>query len=203
MIAIMKAHGGWVTGSRESGNRFVTHATWLGHSAPVQGRLKSIVASLTSDPSLRLDLLQEALLHLWKIQREEPGQTLSWYLQSCRFHLQHVLDAGRSLDAPKRRRVPQQFGVTLGSADRSIPQADGALEAMLSAISARDIQASLHPLLTLAEQRLLRLLADGFGVREIARTLSISPRAVLLLRQKIAACALKIGLRPPPRVRRR
>ncbi len=77
MVTIMKAHGGWVTGSRESGNRFVTHATWLGHSAPVQGRLKLIAASLTSDPSLRLDLLQEALLHLWQIQRERPGQTLA------------------------------------------------------------------------------------------------------------------------------
>ena len=64
--------------------------------------LRRIVAGFTADSVLQADLMQECLFHLWKIEREKPGQTRSWYLQSCRFHLQHYLTSGRSLDSHKR-----------------------------------------------------------------------------------------------------
>ena len=51
------------------------------------------------------DLLQESLVHLWKVRCDNPGRTKSWYLQNCRFHVQHWLAAGCSLDSPKRARA--------------------------------------------------------------------------------------------------
>jgi hypothetical protein len=64
--------------------------------------LKQIVAGLTRDQVLRPDLMQECLIHLWKLESEKPGHTRSWYLQSCRFHVQHWLASGRSVDSLKR-----------------------------------------------------------------------------------------------------
>src|SRR5262245_66697359 len=64
--------------------------------------LDSIVRHLTSNRSLREDFHQEALIHLWRLENRIPGQTVSWYLQNCRFHLQHLLASGKSVDALKR-----------------------------------------------------------------------------------------------------
>src|SRR5947208_2178860 len=63
----------------------------------------SFIRSITSGVALRDDLMQEALVHLWLMETRRPGQTPSWYLQSCKFHLQHYLAAGRSIDSAKRR----------------------------------------------------------------------------------------------------
>src|SRR5206468_6235834 len=65
--------------------------------------LARVVRSTTSNPALRDDLLQEALVHAWLIEARRPGQTRSWYVQSCKFHLRHYLDSGCSIDSPKRR----------------------------------------------------------------------------------------------------
>src|SRR6266446_6417643 len=63
-----------------------------------------MIHGVTRDAALRQDLMQEALVHLWLIETRRPGQTKSWYLQSCKFHLQHYLASGRSVDSGKRRR---------------------------------------------------------------------------------------------------
>src|SRR5258708_3403451 len=65
--------------------------------------LAGMVRRMTSNATLRQDLLQEALVHQWLTQSRRPGQTRSWYLQSCKFHLQHYLASGRSIDSAKRR----------------------------------------------------------------------------------------------------
>src|SRR5947207_15284341 len=64
--------------------------------------LRRIIAQFTADKVLQDDLMQECLIRLWRLESEEPGRTRSWYLQNCRFHVQHWLAAGRSLDSPKR-----------------------------------------------------------------------------------------------------
>lgn len=66
-------------------------------------QLGKIVVRLTSNPALREDLMQEALIHLWQVQEQNPGQTKNWYLQNCRYRLLHYLALGRSVDSPKRR----------------------------------------------------------------------------------------------------
>src|SRR5690348_2046524 len=69
----------------------------------IRQALIRMIQGTTGNAALRDDLLQEALVHLWLIQTQRPGQTRSWYLQSCKFHLQHYLASGRSVDSAKRR----------------------------------------------------------------------------------------------------
>ena len=66
-------------------------------------RLGRLVQHITSNLTLWDDLLQEAMIHLWLMEVRRPGQTRSWYLQSCKFHLLHYLSSGRSVDSIKRR----------------------------------------------------------------------------------------------------
>ena len=49
--------------------------------------LTQLVQRITANFALRDDLMQEALVHLWLTEARRPGQTRSWYLQSCKFHL--------------------------------------------------------------------------------------------------------------------
>jgi hypothetical protein len=64
----------------------------------IRESLRQIVNRFTDRDDLRQDLMQECLVRLWKVESEKPGRTRSWYLQNCRFHVQHWLAAGRSLD---------------------------------------------------------------------------------------------------------
>src|SRR5882724_7407622 len=69
----------------------------------IQDSLLHMIRRMTSNPTLRDDLLQEALIHFWLTESRRAGQTKSWYMQSSKFHLQHYLASGRSLDSNKRR----------------------------------------------------------------------------------------------------
>src|SRR5919198_1228733 len=71
--------------------------------------LFQIVFRMEADPHSRQDLMQEALLHLWIAEQQNPGQELSWYLQSCKFHLAHYRLSGRSLDSPKHHAAQAAF----------------------------------------------------------------------------------------------
>src|SRR5947209_15347288 len=51
--------------------------------------LRQIVNGFTGDLALQQDMLQECLVRLWRVEAEKPGRTRSWYLQNCRFHVQH------------------------------------------------------------------------------------------------------------------
>ena len=75
--------------------------------------LERLVGSISREPALRDDLLQEARLHLWRMEIQNPGRSTSWYLQSCRFRIQHYLAAGKSVDSVKRRwqqLLPDLYG---------------------------------------------------------------------------------------------
>src|SRR6266436_668611 len=71
--------------------------------------LVRMIRKMTANPTLCQDLLQEALIHLWLTETRRPGQTESWYLQSCKFHLLHYLASGRSIDSAKRRGSQLHF----------------------------------------------------------------------------------------------
>src|SRR5262245_46884099 len=77
----------------------------------VLNALCKIVNSFTSDPVLQQDLMQECLIHLWRVENEKPGRTKSWYLQSCRYHVQHWLALGRSVDSPKRSKSDSRLAL--------------------------------------------------------------------------------------------
>jgi len=155
--------------------------------------LRRIVNGFTGDPALQQDMLQECMVCLWKIEVEKPGRTRSWYLQNCRFHVQHWLAAGRSLDSHKRahggNRVPLQG--TEEDAVLNEYHTDGEL---FETVSVRDLVSTLTPLLPPAEQTVLRGLAEGLLLREIAVKSGISYPTALKYRRRIAALASRLGI---------
>ena len=154
-----------------------------------------LVQNLASNPTLRDDLRQEALIHLWLIEIHRPGQTRSWYLQSCKFHLLHYLASGRSVDSIKRRDGQMPYETQLEDpSDRHDPVDPGA--SVQSFVSARELVSLLSRGLMPVEKAVLEGLADGLGPREIGRRLNISHTMVIKHRCKIAS--LLAGLEKSP-----
>jgi len=159
--------------------------------------LARLVQTLTTDWTMQEDLMQEALLHLWVQELRCPGQTQSWYLQSCQFRLRNYLHGGRSVDSVKRGRAacampdsPESNGVGLDGWESD--------ESLLPSVCAHDMLDVLLHRINPREREILACLADGFGVREIARHLHVSHQAVSKHRNHIAALATQLGISPPP-----
>ena len=140
---------------------------------------------MTPNKALQDDLMQEAKLHLWLTGHRCPGQTLSWYLQSCRFHLQHYLNSGRSIDSTRRWRDQSQLDESPDNDEISNAPEDSG-NSVVTCVSAREIIALLKRHLSLQEQAVLDCLADGLGPREIGRQLELSHTMVIRHREKIA-----------------
>ena len=154
-----------------------------------------LVQNLASNPTLRDDLRQEALIHLWLIEIHRPGQTRSWYLQSCKFHLLHYLASGRSVDSNKRRDGQMPYETqSEDQSDRHDLVDPGA--SVQSFVSARELVSLLSRGLVPVEKAVLEGLADGLGPREIGRRLNISHTMVRKHRCKIAS--LLAGLEKSP-----
>lgn len=161
----------------------------------VRNMLLRIVVRMEHNPSSHADLMQEALIHFWLAGERNPGNSLSWYLQSCRFHLQHVAARGKSVDSPKRAKT--QYATcweTSGPTDTfeaTAPDAD-----ILSEVSAREIISLLSSRLGPRQREVLNGLADGLHTCEIAEILNVSHPAVVKHRLKIAAAAVELGIVP-------
>src|SRR6059036_1879096 len=158
--------------------------------------LARLVQRITSNPVLWEDLLQEALIHLWMTEARRPGQTRSWYLQSCKYHLLHYLASGRSVDSGKRRGVQLQVP-DCEDGQGFWDQIDSG-NCVLNWVSARDIIALLSPQLSAQEKAVLDCFADGLGPREIGRKLSVSHTMVIKHRRKIAALFTRLENAGPP-----
>jgi RNA polymerase sigma factor (sigma-70 family) len=176
--------------STENGFRFTGSAA---EGMSMRESLAQVIRGMTNNAALREDLLQEAMVHLWLTETRRPGQTRSWYLQSCRFHLQHYLNSGRSIDSAKRWRdqlplmehsAEEESGGEVGDSGNSV----------LTSVSAREIMSLLAPLLTPQEQAVLNCLADGLGPREIGRKMNLSHTMVIRHRRKIAELFSKLDL---------
>jgi DNA-directed RNA polymerase specialized sigma24 family protein len=148
--------------------------------------LARMVRIMTANGALQDDLLQEALIHIWMTEVGRPGQTRSWYLQSCKYHLLHYLAAGRSVDSGKRRAGQLQFvDVPDGANDGGSDPDSG--DSVLGCVSARDIIALLWPHLKPQERAVLECFADGLRLREIGRKLGVSHTLIVRHRRKIAS----------------
>jgi DNA-directed RNA polymerase specialized sigma24 family protein len=168
----------------------------LVEEAPTREMLRQVVAGFTRDPQLLQDLMQECLLHLWKLETRKPGRTRSWYLQGCRFHLQHCLVLGRSLDSLKRS----------GSANRIVIDGDDEEPALhghhtngevFDAVSFGDVVATLKREMKPRERQVLSGLADGMVLQEIASEFGMSYPTVLKYRRKLAALTARLGIAQP------
>lgn len=151
----------------------------------IKDTLERLIRKTTTDSALYEDLLQEALVHLWLTERRRPGQTTSWYLQSCKFHLQHYLASGRSVDSTKRRAGQLQFAQD--SEENGIPEQGDEGNSVVTSVSARELMSLLSPLLSTQENAVLDCLADGLGARAIGRELNMSHTMVIKHRRRIAA----------------
>jgi len=168
--------------------------------APLRESLTQIIRGLTPNAALREDLLQEAMIHLWLTETRRPGQTRSWYLQSCRFHLQHYLNCGRSIDSAKRWRDQLPLNEHSDDEETSSEEMDSG-NSVVTCVSAREIMAMLAPHLSNLEQAVLDCLADGLGAREIGRKLKLSHTMVIRHRRKIASLLTRLELPSPTQLR--
>ena len=163
----------------------------------VKESLLRMAERFTLNFAFRQDLLQEALIHLWLTETRRPGQTKSWYLQSSKFHLQHYLASGRSVDSRKRWRGYSHFEHNSEEAEE-FPELVDPGDSVLSQVIARDIISLLSPHLSPIENAVLDGLADGLGLREIGRRLGISHTMVVRHRSKIASLLVKLDGRSFP-----
>ena len=161
------------------------------------GVLRQIVFKVTIDRALHEDLTQEAFIHLWLREQQCPGQTQSWYFQSCRFFLQNLVRTGRSVDSLRHSKTLCPLAETDDQAHAFFIESapDGSV---VSLISARETVHLLAKWLIPLERQILGCLADGLGVREIAVLLSVSHTRVIRHRRKIAALALALNIEPLP-----
>ena len=165
--------------------------------AKVKEALARIVRHVCPDPALHEDLLQEGIIHLWRQLSHHPDQTQSWYLHSCKFHLQHCLNQGRSVDALKRRR---EWYVVVDSepGDEGENFHNDRLDtSFIARVSAREIYQLVSKELPARGRAVLARLAECKSAREIGRELNISHSAVIKYRRRIAALLLKLGIAPP------
>ena len=160
--------------------------------------LRQIVFKLTPDLALRQDLTQEALLHLWLREQQCPGQSHSWYFQSCRFFLQNFMRNGRSVDSARHHRDLCLPGELDECMEKSGDDGSLAFGSVLALVSVREILTLLAKWLTPLERVILGCLADGLGAREIACRLNISHTSVIRYRRRIASLALRLGVEPLP-----
>jgi DNA-directed RNA polymerase specialized sigma24 family protein len=152
---------------------------------PIRQSLTRMIRKMTANAALRDDLLQEASIHLWLTELARPGQTRSWFLQSCKYHLMHYLAAGRSVDSAKRRAGQLEFAEDSEECDWIVNDDSGG--SVVEWVSARDIMALLIPHLHTQEKAVLECFADGLRVREIGRKLKMSHTMVIRHRRKIAS----------------
>jgi RNA polymerase sigma factor (sigma-70 family) len=162
----------------------------------LQASLRCIIAGVSANATLQEDLMQESLVHLWKVECDNPGQTKSWYLQSCRFHVQHWLAAGRSLDSPKRAQADKRIVLDADESEAALPEYHTNGE-VFEVVSFRDVVSTLTKHLKPREQIVLCALAEDFSVSEIASRFGISRPTVLKDRRTIAALTIRLGISQP------
>ena len=156
-----------------------------------RGLLRGMVRRLTSERGLEEDLIQEAIIHLWLREEEHPGQSQSWYIQSCRLYLQNYLRKGRSIDSGKRRLTPAWHD----GEDEEQEEVNGGIhDPLFALVCARDLASELSKWLSPVEKQALNLGVDGLSLREIALRLGVSHTTVIKYRRNIAGLASRLGL---------
>jgi RNA polymerase sigma factor (sigma-70 family) len=158
--------------------------------------LGKIVNSMAHEAAWRDDLMQEGLIHLWRSEQERPGQSVSWYLQGCRFRLQHYLSSGRSMDSRKRGCAQLHVSGDDEQATDLFEEFQSHYHAF-DETSARDILATLSAALKAPERAVLECLAEGWTTTDIARKLHLSCPTVTKYRRKIARLLVKFGIPAP------
>ncbi|MBI1178871.1 hypothetical protein GC207_15675 [bacterium] len=160
----------------------------------VLNKLRAIVTKRVADLDLREELFQRLWMRLWQRETEISGHSLSWVLKNCEWHLRDLLNAGRGIDARKRRYRQIPFPVESESGGECPCAAELIERHSRSEIYMHDIKETLHRLLEAPEKAVLEMLARDYRIREIAQVLRISGRTVIQRRKKIASLARRLGI---------
>jgi len=159
--------------------------------------INRIIERVNQHPSWRDDLMQEALVHLWRLERERPHQRPSWYLQSCQFHLRHYMQSGRSVDSWKRRDGMVSTPLLNEDEASGWSPADDFVALESSALHVHEMLDLLGRQLTPSQKKVLNFLAEGLSCREIGSRLGVSHNAVIKHRRRIAREVVALGLASP------
>jgi len=151
----------------------------------VRASLRSIARSIVSNLSDHDDLLQEMLIHLWQTELASPGQTESWYLQSCKYHGLDSLKRGRSVDS--KRRGDCLLLPLDADPDDDAPSLDPSDERdFREELFAGDVLSALRRRLTRSQQLVLDAFAKGESVSEVSQALGCSHQYISKQRKRIA-----------------
>lgn len=167
----------------------------LAENPEMRSLLRRMIARLSPDPGAQEDLVQEALIQLWRQEQRCPGQKRGWYLRGCFLHVMNLLRSGRSIDCYKHRRNCV-YRLDYSEQTDAVCSQLIELEDVLSVISADDLVCEIGSHLALPQRRLLVMLAEGLSDREIARRLHLSHTTVANQRHKIAEVARSLGITP-------
>ena len=167
----------------------------------IRRQLHGIVNRL-APPQSREDLIQDAMVYLWRAEEHDPGRDGAWYLQGCRLHLQNVLRLGRSVDSLKRcwRQAIDPAEPVDGTNDLQTPTVPA--DSVLGEVSVNDFMSELVRWLTSQEKDTLCCLMEGLSARETAQRLHCSHTMINRHRSRIAFLALKLGIAPSGKGRR-
>jgi RNA polymerase sigma factor (sigma-70 family) len=160
-----------------------------------QDQIAQVVNSITHDPHLRQDLLQEARIQFWKKESELPDHTLSYFLRGCEFRVRDYRRRGRSLDSPSRSHLRATLPDE-NDTEESLPGEFVSRESPSDLAAERDSLRVLAEKLDEMNRKILLLTAIGSGIREISRELHISHPAVLKRFRTIRLTATSLGLYP-------
>lgn len=161
------------------------------NNASFRDEVRRIVSGFTKNAALQEDLRQEAMIHAWRVETEKPDRTRSWYLQSCRFHLQHWLALGRSVDSLKR--VTIEACVLIDEVEFHEYHTNGEC---FESVSFQDLVLTLSKRLRPAENGVLQGLANGMRLREVAQKLGLSYPTALKYRRRIAELVSRLEQLP-------
>lgn len=160
-------------------------------SPRIRAKLRAIARAIAPNSSEQEDLFQEMIIHLWKTERGNPGQTESWYLQNCKYFGKDSLKRGRSVDS--KRRAGCVLLSMDGEADEEAPHVEPADDRdFRDQLWISDVLDSVRRRLTGAQQMLLDALSTGASVSEVSARLGCSHQYVSKQRKKIATALLAI-----------
>ena len=152
----------------------------------VRAQLRAIVRGIARNSSDHDDLLQEALIHLWRSEATKPGQTVSWYLQSCKYFALDYLKRGKSVDS-KLRTGCFLFSMDDQNGTDSPPPELTSGHDFREQIFASDALELLRERLTDRQRNMLEAFAGGASVSEVSERLGCSHQYVSKERKKMAA----------------
>jgi len=147
--------------------------------------LSVLVHNLQVAPGRTDELIQVALIHFWEKLVEHPGQRRRWYLQSCRFYLQHRI---------RHDRTDRAFGQAQQVSDQEMENALGVDNSLFSTVAFRDTRRVLLAALHGRARFVFRYLALGLKVGDIAERLHCTHQNVTYYLSEIADVAGTLGI---------